>query len=124
MDMYTIQLCRLSGRLREQARSHSLRVGCQVDLIGWQAVIAGKPAPTLGSRGVRPPPLISPPRLYLAGLRRITTPSLWKVSWKVVIRRKKPGVQPLPQGLHTFQITSYRLDHFYVVIGDQSVPCL
>ena len=31
MDMYTVQLCRLSGRLREQARSHSWIVGCQVD---------------------------------------------------------------------------------------------
>ena len=31
MDMYTIQLCRLPGRLREQARSHSLIVGHQVD---------------------------------------------------------------------------------------------
>jgi len=31
MDMHTIQLCRLSGRLREQARSHSWIVGRQVD---------------------------------------------------------------------------------------------
>ena len=30
--MYAIQLCRLSGRLREQARSHSLIVGYQVDM--------------------------------------------------------------------------------------------
>ena len=30
-DMYPVQLCRLPGRLREQARSHRLIVGCQVD---------------------------------------------------------------------------------------------
>ncbi len=29
--MHTIQLCCLPGRLREQARSHSLIAGCQVD---------------------------------------------------------------------------------------------
>ena len=29
--MYPVQLCRLPGRLREQARSHSWIVGCQVE---------------------------------------------------------------------------------------------
>ncbi len=77
MDMYTIQLCRLSGRLREQARSHIWIVGCQVDRrrlggrhrrqarshiwivgarwigVGWEAAIAGKPAPTFGLWGAR-----------------------------------------------------------------------
>ena len=124
MDMYTIQLCRLPGRLREQARSHSLIVGYQVDLHRLAGRHRRQASSHIRIAGRQASPLISPPRLYLAGLRRITTPSLWKVSWKVVIRRKKPGVQPLPQGLHTFLLTSYRLDHFYVVIGDQSVPCL
>ena len=36
---------RQSGRLREQARSHRLIVVCQLVGVGWQAVIAGKPAP-------------------------------------------------------------------------------
>ena len=31
MDMYSIQLCWLPGRLRRQASSHSLIAGCQVD---------------------------------------------------------------------------------------------
>jgi len=40
--MYTIQLCYLPGRLREQARSHIWIVGCQVDrcrLGGRQAAL-------------------------------------------------------------------------------------
>ena len=38
-----------AGRLRRQASSHSWTVGFQVVGVGWQAVIAGKPAPTYRS---------------------------------------------------------------------------
>ncbi|VVM40449.1 hypothetical protein PS683_00258 [Pseudomonas fluorescens] len=45
---------RLSGRLRGQARSHIFRSwGVRKRVVGWQAVFAGKPAPTVGSRGDR-----------------------------------------------------------------------
>lgn len=49
---------------------------------------------------------------------------LWEVVWKVVIHRKKAGVHPFSQELHTFQTTSYKLDRLCVANQVHSVPCL
>ena len=44
----------LAGRLRGQARSHSFGSrGVRKRVVGCQGAFAGKPAPTVGSRGVR-----------------------------------------------------------------------
>ena len=122
--MYPVQLCRLSGRLREQARSHSLRVGCQVDLHRLAGRHRRQASSHIRIAGRQASPTDIAPASLPSGTAAYYNAKSVEVSWKVVIRRKKPGVQPLPQGLHTFQLTSYRLDHFYVVTGDQSVPCL
>jgi hypothetical protein len=45
-----------------------------------------------------------------------------EAAWKVVIHRENPGVQSFPQGLHTFQTASYKLDTTYVAATRPGVP--